>query len=130
MLSPKARNFVNLTRGMAVTFTWNTHCERCEVVSVAVHTTSDVPNGNAEPVARVQVVDTGVTPPVTVGAGYCTNANDVSLSTLMSAGHVMTGAGTTGGVGGMGPPESSFEQPAYPTSVSSTARIRRVGRSG
>src|SRR5262245_6094571 len=122
MLSPKARNFVSFTRGMAVTFTWNTHCERCDVLSVAVQMTSVVPNGNAEPAARVQVVDTGVTPPVTVGAGYCTNANEVSLSTLMSAGHVMTGAAMTGGVGGIGPPESSFEQPAYPTSVRTTAR--------
>jgi hypothetical protein len=40
------------------------------MASVAEQFTLEVPTGTSEPVGGVQTTDTGVAPPVTVGAGY------------------------------------------------------------
>jgi hypothetical protein len=119
-LSPKAAYFVTLSvRGVNVTLNAHVACRAC--ASLAAQLTCVVPSGNDAPDAGVHVTDTGVAPPVTVGAESETGCEaPVIPVTVTSAGHAICGAVEAGGGSGPFGPE-----PQAAASVSVVAAIQR-----
>jgi hypothetical protein len=102
MLSPNARNLVRDRRtGGRLTVTVNEHDAVAACASVAVHCTEVDPTGKPDPEVLEQLICTGGTPPVTVGAENGTTTGlPLSEVAVRFAGHAIESAGVAGVEGG------------------------------